>query len=260
VDKNNIILEALRLLDLTTPEAKVYLELLRKPGTHAQISHATSINRTNVYRLVQELEKRGLVVRRTTDQGKLLTAADPRNLEAILITQEERVNQQRTAFHQVLPTLEEITSGGTTDFTVHTYEGVEGFKQMLWHELKTKDECLCMGYGSLEDLVPNRRWTERHRQLTIDAAYQVREIVNPAHVPEHYTDNTGFIAHYTQRQVPRSILPINQLSAIYNDTVATYGLKNGRRVGVEITCKTYAETLRHMYEQFWQLALPANHD
>lgn len=172
-----------------------------------------------------------------------------------MVTQEEQIKQQRSAFTEILPTLQDIKTGGTTDFTVHTYEGIEGFKQMLWNELKIKDECLCIGYGTLEDLVPNRRWVEKQRQMAVEAGYKIKEIANPGHTPEHFTINKTYLSqHYERRLISRSLLPINQLTVIYRNTVSTYGLQNDRRVGVEIICKTYAETMRHIFNHYWELA------
>lgn len=83
MNKKDPTIERLCMLGLNVEEAKIYLELLRKPSTHAQVSHATGINRTNVYRLVSELEKRSIITRRTDDRGKFLVATDPSTLERV---------------------------------------------------------------------------------------------------------------------------------------------------------------------------------
>lgn len=252
---HDTVLEGLAALGLGTEEAKVYLELLRKPNTHAQLSHATGINRTNIYRLVKELEKKSLITRRTDDQGKFVVANDPTQLEVKLITHEEQVLHQRSTFDTILPTLTAIKTGGVNDFMVHTYEGVEGFKQMLWNELKTKGDVLIMGYGSIEDLVPSRRWVENYRQRVVEAGYHIYELANLGNTPENFTENTTYKEKtYEKRLIDRSLLPINQQTLIYNDTITTYGMQNGKRVGVEIICKTYAETLKVVFHHYWQLA------
>ena len=172
------LLELLHQLNLDKDEAKIYLELLRRQNTHLRLSVITGINRTKVYRLITNLEKKSLVTRYTDDTGTFLIATDPATLEVELVTQEEKLNQQRAIFAQVLPTLESIKSKNKSAFFVRTYEGVEGLKQMCWHELKTQGELLSFGGPTLEALITDHRWAEKHRALSVEAGYRTRQILN----------------------------------------------------------------------------------
>jgi hypothetical protein len=58
--------------------------------------------------------------------------------------------------------------------------------------------------------------------------------------------------HYKLGLVEREVLPINHLTTIYNDTVAIYNVYEGRRMGLEINSKTYAQTLRGVFNHFWK--------
>jgi hypothetical protein len=256
VNKHDVTMTGLRILGFSSSEASIYLELLKKPATHAQLSTITGINRTTLYRLVNRLEKRGLITHSVNDIGKFLMAADPLTLEADVVTREEQAKRQRTVLGQLMPALEDIKKGYEADFAIHPYEGVEGFKRMLWHELKTTNECLSISFGTLEDCVLDHRWAEKHRQMAVDADYTIREVVNPQTVPKHFTDNKLFLGkHYRQRIIPSSILPIHHLINTYNDTVAIYHIQDGRRVGLEIVSKTYAQMHRAIFEQYWQQAV-----
>lgn len=255
MNKNDVTVNGLQTLGFNSQEASIYLELLKKPATHAQLSVLTGINRTTLYRLVNGLKNRGLITHSVDDIGKFLVAADPATLEADVITQEEHVKRQRTALGQLMPALEDIKKGYEADFSVYLYEGTEGFKRMLWHELKTSAECLSISFGTLEDCVLDHHWAEKHRQRAVDAGYLIREIVNPQTVPNHFTDNDVFLnTHYMQRVIPSSVLPIHHLLTVYNDTVAIYHIKGGRRVGLEIVSKAYTHMHRIIFEQYWNLA------
>lgn len=254
---NKNILSYLCSLGLSTDEAAVYLELLRGPRSHLELARATGINRTKVYRLADELEKRSLVTTRTDDSGTLLAAADPRTLEVELVTREETLKNQRAIFHHLLPTLEAIGSGdeSVTNFSTQTYEGVEGFKQMLWHELKTENEILIFGSGTIENLVDSKRWAEKHRTMTIEANYSVREILNPGRKSKDFTKNAYFKSHhYQERFISPEILLLNQQVAVYNNTVATYCWRNAHKVGVEVTNASHATMMRQMFEHYWSVA------
>jgi len=249
------ILALLQKLNLKKDEAKLYIELLNGPNTHMRLAHAIGINRTKVYRLADDLEKRSLVSKRTDDQGTFLVAADPATLEVELVTKEEDIKNQRAAFTQLLPMLSGLLSGDTNDFVVQTYEGNEGFKQMLWHELKAKDEAIIFGDGTIEELVSDKGWAEEHRTRTVRSGYQVREILNPDGKPPNFTANQEFIKnHYVYRLIPREIMDLGQQIVIYNDTVSIYDWRESKKVGIEIINKILAQTMRQIFEHYWAIA------
>lgn len=248
------ILEQLRTLGLQTDEARLYLELLKEPSTHLRLAHATGINRTKVYRIASDLEKRSLVTKRTDDRGTFLVAADPTSLGIEFTTQEEQLKERRAVFSQLLPTLESIKTQEASDFIVLTYEGAEGFKQMLWHELKAKGENLIFGSGTIEDLVPDRPWAEKHRAMTVEAGYYIRELLNHGDKDMPFTLNDDFMHRYTHRNMPRETLLLENQISIYNDTVATYHWRNDQKVGLEVVNANYTAMMRQMFEHYWQLA------
>ena len=246
----------LQALNLSREEAKLYMELLKAPSSHLELARATGINRTKVYRLADQLEKRSLIATRTDDRGTLLEAADPSTLEVELVTREETLKTQRSIFNQVLPNLQALKSQASSplNFSVQTYEGIEGFKQMLWHELKATGEVLIFGSGAIEDLVQSKRWAEKHRAMTVEAGYTVRELLNPDKKDENFTKNQDFLKQYNKRSLPADVLLMDHQIVIYNDTVATYCWQDEQKVGVEITNKTNATMTRQMFEHYWQMA------
>lgn len=255
-DNKGTLLEQLRGLNLSADEAEVYLELLLGPSTHLRLSRQTGITRTKVYRLVEMLEKRSLVAHRTDDRGTFLVAADPSTLEVQLLNQEQKLKQQRTILSQLVPSLAALQANDTNLFVVRTYEGLEGLKQMCWHELKTKKELLALGAGTIEEMVPSHRWAEKHRALNVQAGYHIREIINAKYDAPTFTQNQEFMKGYSCRSLSREVLPLDIQTIIYNDTVAIYHWRQEKKVGVEIISRTYADTMRNMFEHYWQLAKP----
>jgi DNA-binding MarR family transcriptional regulator len=256
MNKTSTPLEQLATLGLSGDEARMYLELLREPTTHLKLAHATGINRTKVYRLADDLEKRSLVAKRTDDRGTFLVATDPTKLELALIDQEETLKQKRMAFAQLMPMLALFKQTDAKDFVVNTYDGIDGFKQMLWHELKTKGEELILGCGTIDDVVSDSTWAEKHRQLTIDAGYTIREIINVGDKDEPFTLNKEFMTRYTHRAIPSDILPLGQQICIYNDTIAIYHWRHDQKVGLEIISAPFATMMRDVFEMYWQKATP----
>lgn len=250
-------LEQLIKLGLSIEEAHIYLELLREPTTHLKLAHATGINRTKIYRLADDLEKRSLIAKRVDDRGTFLVATDPSKLEIGLLNQEELVKQKREAFTQLMPMLALLKQSDAKEFIVNTYDGIDGFKQMLWHELKTKDEELILGCGTIEEVVADSRWAEKHRQMTVDAGYTIREIINVGDKDEPFTPNKEFMTRYTHRIIPTDVLPLGQQICIYNDTIAIYHWRHDQKVGLEIVSAPFAAMMRDVFEMYWEKATPS---
>ena len=250
MNNNDTILERLRAMGLSSDEARIYLELLKGPATHLKLARATGVNRSKVYRLADELEKRSLINIRSDDRGTFLIASDPATLEVELVTEEERLKGRRQTFEAVLPMLKLIQNNDTSSFIVHTYEGTEGFKQMLWHELKAQNENLVFGCGSLHELVNNKRWVEQHEERLVASGYRVREIINPGESEMTFT----LKKHREFRVIPKEVLSLESQMAIYNHTVALYHWRRQQKVGIEIVNAEYADTMRQMFQCYWMQA------
>jgi DNA-binding MarR family transcriptional regulator len=241
---------------LTADEARIYVELLRQPATHLALSRVTGINRTKVYRIVQDLIDRSLVTHQTDDRGTFVTACDPSGLELQLLAAEEAVMTRRSGLQQLLPTLHELRGQADSLFTTRTYEGAEGLKQMCWHELKAK-ELLLFGSNTIVELIPSRYWAERQRALSAAAGYQIFELANAAPAA-HFTANEQYLGRYQCRLLPADSLLLRNQIAVYNDTVAIYHWDEEQKSGVEIINAPYATMMRQLFWAYWAQALPVN--
>jgi hypothetical protein len=172
------------------------------------------------------------------------------------VTKEEELKSKKAILGELLPSLNSIFNSEDNDlkFSVSTYEGVSGMKQMLWNELKTKGEILVFGSGTLEDLVGSRRWAEAHRQKTLDVDYKIREINNRGKKPIKFTANSNFLENFERRHIDEDLLDLEQQIAIHNDTVSVYHWRDDQKVGVEIHNKAYANSMRQMFEMYWGIA------
>lgn len=257
MNKNAHTLNVLQQAGLSAEAAKVYLFLCKENATHLKISRATTLNRTKVYRIVQDLEQMGLVTRQTDDRGTFLKACDPGVLELDLTAQEQQLREARTALQRITPDLHQLNQSTDGLMTIRTYEGVEGLKQMCWHELKAQGETLTLGSGTIEDLIPNRYWAEKHRALSVEAGYRVYEIVNTSdRVNITFTDNQDFMKQYECRLLDDDILYMARQTVIYNNTVAIYHWRDNQKVGVEIINKEYADMMRQVFWSYWKQAQP----
>lgn len=258
LDNKDTILDNLRTIGLSADEVEVYLQLLPQPGTYLKLSRDTGITRSKVYRIIDRLAAKSLVSHYTDDRGTFIKASDPSALEIDVLTSEARLQQQQQALQSVLPLLAPLVGSDPRRFIVRTYEGEEGLKQMCWHELKAEGTLLTFGYSTIENLIPNRRWSEEHRQRTVDANYHIRDLINDTddHEPT-FTDNPAFMERYNCRIIPQRLLPLPNQTIIYNDTVSIYHTAGGQRIGVEIINAAYAGTMRAIFNHYWDMAVDA---
>jgi len=251
-------LDILERSGLSQEAALVYLFLCKEMATHLRVSRATKINRTKVYRIVQDLEQLGLVTHQTDDRGTFLKACDPGVLELELSAKEQQLREARQDLQKIVPNLQHLSQSTDGLMTIRTYEGVEGLKQMCWHELKAQGETLTLGSGSIEDLIPNHYWAEKHRALSVEAGYRVLEIVNTSDKKNvTFTSNQDYMKQYECRLLDDDILYLARQTVIYNDTVSIYHWRENQKVGVEIINHEYAEMMKTIFYTYWKLSKPA---
>lgn len=255
---NTTIRSQLKTLGFSDEESVVYMELLKGPRTHLQISKTTGVNRTKVYRIVEHLEQQSVVSKRIDDRGTFLMASDPSSLEVALITQEENIKQRRAVLGQLIPALSTLQGKDIQSFVARTYDGIAGLKQMCWHELKAENELLSLGNGTIEQIVSDKNWALEHRRRQIGSGYLTREIVNYDYttneLPELASELLIKSQLYLCRILPPTVLTMAPQTTIYNDTVAIYHWKQEKKVGIEILSASYAAMMRQVFEEYWQKA------
>ena len=251
------IIDELRVFNLSEDEARLYVALIEKPNTHLAVARKTGINRSKVYRIAESLLEKGLIARRVDDRGAFLIANDPGELEITLVAQEAQLSKQRAVLDSLVAELRSIGDVSATErFAVQTYEGVDGFKQMQWHELSSETDVLVFGNMTIEQLGISHHWAEKMRTRTAQQGYRTREIYNQPYEKAEFTVNNEFLKHYEARLVSPERLPMRTPMVIYNNTVSIYQFDDERRVGAEIINAAYAQTMRSIFEQYWQLGTP----
>jgi sugar-specific transcriptional regulator TrmB len=248
---DHLLVAKLQTLGLSQNEALIFLALLDAPKNPTEVSRLTGIARSNVYRIVDTLVEKGILREQTTTDGKLLAAADPTALELLIVSHEHAVQQQRLEFTQLLPSL--VGKAGTENsFSIHTYRGLSGIKQMLWNELKSK-EILIFCAGSL-DIGPGRRWAEKYRAEIIARNITQRSIENSDSVSTH-SEHRKYTDHYDLRFLPKRVLAIQPEITIHDDTISIYNSwEHDVQLGTEIKNPFLAAFMRQLFEHYWQMA------
>lgn len=245
-------LTQLQQLGLAENEALIIIELLSGPLTPMQISRQTSIARSNVYRLVDSLHKKGLVHEQITDKGKFFAMTEPSTLELLVLEQEKLAETKRAEFDQLLPLLTAMKRQHD-NLSTRTYYGLGGTKQMLWNELTSK-EILVFCAGSL-DLGTGKHWAEKYRSEIIHRNISQRSIENTG-TPAPLSSHRDYGDHYTLRRIPKDILNIQLELTIHDDTISIYNAWTHEvQLGTEIKNPFLATLMRQVFEHYWEIAV-----
>jgi len=244
----------LEQLGLVGDEAVIYLNLTGGPKNHLDISRATGIARSSVYRIVDELASKGLVHYATINESKVIEASEPAALEQLVVQQELQAEQSRNNFTEVTKLLKGF-AGHEDKFAASTYTGEAGFRQMLWNELRANQELYIFSCGTLDAAV-GRRFAEKYRAAVIERGIKQRAIENIE--TKHgrvYSSHQTYDEHLEMRFLPPEVLDIQLEISIYGDTIAVYNtFGHDVQLGTEIKNPFLASLLKQMFEHYWQIA------
>ncbi len=112
-------------IGLSPSEASVYLAALSLgPTTILKLARTAEMKRTTVYRVVDELQQRGLMKIELAGLKQLYTAEDPKRLDSVLKSREKE-------FSAKLPEFEALYNLKETGTGVRYYQGLESVKSAL---------------------------------------------------------------------------------------------------------------------------------
>lgn len=134
--------EILKKIGLSINEIKVYLALLKLGENLAsKISRETSLNRSLVYKILEDLIKKGFVGYVIKENRKYFNAASPNKLLDIIKDNEREIKK-------ILPELLNLKKPIEKTPAVEIYSGKEGMKTMLEDVLRLNKEILVLGAKS----------------------------------------------------------------------------------------------------------------
>lgn len=247
-------------LGLEAEIADLYLALhAHGPQTISELSRSSKVERTRIYRLIDDLLASNLVEVESHYKRGIIKAAPIANLH-ILITQKE---QEVKALHDELGLIEQVLARNSLSSPatrVQFYHGREGIRQMLWNELRASGEILGYSNRIIEEAV-GKKFTERW----IDE-FEARNLACRLVVDDNFVASwkAGLDAMVTNRRVtgmqyhyvPSDTFHLTHLCDIYDNVVAYYHWKDGEVFGVEIYNQEIVDTQRQFFEMLWAKSTP----
>lgn len=250
-----ILISQLTQYGIDTDEALVYLYLLEHgPQTPLELSRAINVNRSKIYRSVEELVKKRFLEESHAAWGKKLQAANPANIALLVTEEEESIKARKQALPELVKELSEIPSYSKKEFEVKHYRGQEGLRQMLWNQLAANKEIVAFSYKNKNDIA-GKTYAEKIRLEQMIRKIKLYEVENETDQGDYwYTNVEGWPKFYQSRHISSKVLDIKQYIAVFNHTVAIMNWDDGEEVGLEIINETYADMERQRFWQFWKIA------
>ena len=256
--KEKSILKFLKELGLDQSEAAIYVSLYKYgTSTVLELSRNTKIDRSKVYRRLEDMRDIGLVNEVIDGKRKSYQATGLNMLEKLLKRKEKKVTDLKEVYDDVKLYLSGNIGLNDPETKVLFYRGKDGLKQMIWNNLRSKKECVGYTYRRVSEYVGKRfveRWRDefirrgiRFRHIYSD--YYLRSIKDLGHRAETYPDS-----RFQARYIPKDTLDINHQVDIYNDTVTYYNWYEGEVFGVEIYNAKIAQMQKQMFEITWKMA------
>lgn len=251
---NKLIDNYIQNLGFSPDAGKLYGELVTKgPMTILEASRATGIERTAIYRLIDELTARGLIEEVLEHKSRCLQAVSPDKIRDLLENEKRKVGKLESDFPEFEKLINSLPQNNSTQ--VRYYRGMAGIKQILWNETKANNGLIGYTYRNLQEVVGHKYFEEYAHELEKNKVVS-RDLRCDSFLES--TDSPEFVRRHIDKSVwrylPDSVMKLTHNLDVYNDVVAIYYWQNNDVFGVEIQNQLIADMQRSIFETLWKLA------
>jgi sugar-specific transcriptional regulator TrmB len=241
-------------LGLEKEIADIYLALhTYGPQTISQLSRNAAVERTRIYRLIDQLMESNLIEVESQHKRGVIKAAPIANLH-ILIAQKE---QELKSLQDELGLIEQVLARNSLSSSVASvqfYEGPTAAKLVRQNILHAQTEvCLIL----LKDIVQetDTHYATQWHTAAHEKDLQIRTLIDEQ-LRLSYQEKLPGADTEKVRFVPEQIYPVLQTTFIYDDVVASLQWQDKMTFGMEIHNSNMATAHRAYFELIWRQALP----
>jgi sugar-specific transcriptional regulator TrmB len=239
-------------LGLEAEIADIYLALhTYGPQSISQLSRNARVERTRIYRLIDQLMDSNLIEIDAPQKRGIIKAAPIANLH-ILIAQKE---QELKSLQDELGLIEQALARNSLSSPVSRiqfYEGPEAAKHIRQNMLSSKSEVLSVLYKDLPDEF-DQHFTSQWVASATRQAIVFRNLLAPKFSQAtRSSPATIYPKSWTSLLTSADIFPITFSTFIYDDVVATYQWQQKTIYGMELHGEAYANMQKTLFEMLWQ--------
>jgi sugar-specific transcriptional regulator TrmB len=253
MDSVSIIKKYLSKIGVESESVAVYLELVKHGYSSAlQLTKATSISRTQIYRHLDSLQQIGLVSAEKLSYGTLYRPMPIENIEGLLANREAETAAIRRNLSGMATALQAIAGGNGPEATVQHYYGMAGLKQANWNITRAEKEYRCFEAAHLSSHL-DQAFARRHRERCIEKELISYDLTNAPVVRtkeiEPFEPSRTFLRH-----IDPKVLTINYEIVLYDDVVTL--LDFSEQMAVEMTHPAFSSMMRQLFDAMWAQATP----
>lgn len=241
----------LKPFGLTSEESTIYLYLLESGTSSAlKISRQINMARTKVYRILDNLIEKQLVVQEYNQNGFKFKANHPSKLNQLITQKEIEISILKQSLPQTIDLLEKHINLNHPQSQILYYQGQDGLSQVNWNLLNAKKEFLSYEVDTADVYLPHLE-AEKLRQALIDKNITSRTLMNKKSLqPFSQVKNRELFQQI--RFISPKILTIKSDIFIYNDifTICHY-LDNKDIFCLEIKNQFLVDMQKQIFENLW---------
>jgi predicted transcriptional regulator len=265
-NREKVISDFLFQLGYTNEAIIIYLALIKNgPSTLLKISKSCSIERTKLYRLIDDFIKNGVVEEVPAYKKKTVQAVDINTIEFLVNKKIAETTALKDSFLLFKDSVKSLETQNLPNVNVTYYRGIEGMKQMIWHLTNCDGVYRTYSYRFWNDIIGDKFTLELNRVM-IEKKFKVHDIYSDQYIK--YKENwmktrgkkpSGDWSFWESRFLSEKVVKIDQNIDIYNDIVA-YSYWDGQDVfGLEIQNQRVADMQKQIHDVLWKSAKKVDH-
>ncbi|HOU76160.1 MAG TPA: helix-turn-helix domain-containing protein [Candidatus Dojkabacteria bacterium] len=252
----NELSKLLKPFGLGKDESSVYIELLSTGMMSAlQLSRKLQIGRTKVYRILEDLEKWGLVNTVARDYGKRFEASSVENLELLVDIKRKEFEKAKRLLPDTVKALSIFANQDITKSKVLYYVGEMGLKQVIWN-LRHARGSICSFISETMDEFYASGIGDDVRLELLKNKVKIHELCCTKRIAP-WTNIAEIVKNYWEaRYISSEEIKFEFEFMIYNNVLTIYGIDKGELFCVEIYNEKCATTMRKLFEFVMKYAKP----
>lgn len=248
----NMSLTFLNNIGLNNTECDIY-ELLVKTGEVpvSKLIELSKLKRPTIYKALQTLEKKGLVLKRDIHKKIHISPESPAKLQQLADEKFEQIKQVRENLNSLIPGLALSYTNSTERPIVKIFEGISGLKKIYEDLLvDSKPVSAILQAATVEPELYN--WlTTKFVKKRVRAKIHVKAIVASSRASKLYLQNSPK-EYRIAKQVDSGQFPFQHEIDIYGDKVAVINYKKDEPlIGLIIQHPQIALTMKAWFDLTW---------
>jgi len=246
--------DSLKKLNFSNKEVDIYLGVLKNGKiTHTDLAKYTSINRTTVYSVADELIKKGVISEDLSGPTTYLVALPPEDLDNIIKKQEKELEEQKKVIDNAIKELKKVA--GEVRYSVPKVrfipeEDLENFiyKQTpLWNESLTKTKSDWLGFQDPSFVEYYSQWIDWY-WTNAPKNIELKLLSNPADIEKIMGKRK-----YARRKIKnlKKKAPFTATTWVIGDYIIMLVTDKRPHYAIEIHNPVLAENQREIFKIMW---------